>query len=307
MGPVRVFVTGATGAVGQPAVQALLGAGHHVTGVARSTEKADLLRSLGAEPVHVDLFDADAVAAAIAGHDAVANLATKIPPTSKAALKRSWQENERIRREASAHVADAVLASAAGRLVQESIAFAYAEGSGDEWLDEDTPLDLPPGFDALEVAEANAKRVTEGGKVGVVLRFGNFYGPGAAHSQDWVRLARRRLPGTMGDPAGYWPTIHLDDAGRAVVAALDAPAGTYNVVDDEPLTKEQMGLVMAEAAGAKPPRQMPKVADKLATSRAPMLGRSLRVSNRRFEEATGWAPDHPSFREGWGPTAAALS
>jgi len=123
----KVFVTGGTGVVGTRAVPALVGAGHDVTAVARSEAKAALVRSMGAVPVTVDLFDAGAVGAAVEGHEAVLHLATNIPPMARAARSKAWVINERLRREASNHLVDAALATGATRYVQESICFPYLD------------------------------------------------------------------------------------------------------------------------------------------------------------------------------------
>ncbi|MCB1006795.1 MAG: NAD(P)H-binding protein, partial [Acidimicrobiales bacterium] len=245
--PTRVLVAGATGVVGLPAVRALVAGGHEVTGVARSAAKADRLRAEGAHPVAVDLFDPVAVKDAAAGHDVVVNLATHVPPTSKAWRAGAWAENERLRTEASTILADAALAVGATRFVQEALAFAYAD-HGDAWIDEDEPLDPPEGLDGVRTAEANARRVTDAGGTGVVLRFGNFYGPTAAHTRDQWRLARRRISSTLGPLDAPWSVIHTDDAGTAVAAALSAPPGPYHVVDDEPLRRRELDLAIAHAA-----------------------------------------------------------
>jgi nucleoside-diphosphate-sugar epimerase len=302
---VKIFVAGATGVVGRPAVRALVEAGHEVTGVARSDEKAALLRGLGAGPVAVDVFDPGALKDAVAGHDVVINLATHIPPVSKAALPGAWNENARLRTEAATNLADAALAAGAGRYIQESIAFSYPD-SGDAWLDEDTPLDMPSFGESIAVAEAQAARVTEAGAVGVVLRFGQFYAPYAGHTLAMAKAARRRVSPAMGPAEGYLASIHADDAGRAVVAALDAPAGTYNVTDDEPVTRAEFDQIVAEALGVKPPRRVPKALVKAGGSKMSFLTRSQRVSNRRFKEATSWSPTYPSIRETWAAIAAEL-
>lgn len=301
----HIFVAGATGVVGIPAVRALLAEGHEVTGVARTPAKADQLRALGAEAVAVDLFDATAVKAATEGHDVVVNLATRIPPTSKAWRAGAWDENERIRREVSAHLADAVLDHGAERFVQEAIAFAYSD-HGDDWIDEDEPLDPPPGFESLLAAEAAATRVTEAGAVGVVLRFANFYGPDAAHTHDTARLARRRVSSMLGPVDAYWSVVHTDDAGSAVAAALTAPAGVYHVVDDRPLHRSELDLAIAHGVGVASLRLPPKPVRRLAESRAELLTRSIRASNARLKAASGWAPAFPSAHEGWAAVAAAL-
>jgi nucleoside-diphosphate-sugar epimerase len=301
----NIFVAGATGVLGRRAVAQLVEAGHEVTGVARTDEKAAQLRALGVTPVTVDLFDAGALKDAVAGHDVVMNLATHIPNLSRAALPGAWAENDRIRSEASRNLVDAALAAGATRYVQEAISFLY-EDRGAEWIDEEVPLDLPPLGGSMVTAEAEARRFTEGGGTGVVLRFGQFYAPEAAHTLAMAKLVRRRLTPALGPPDGYVTTIHADDAASAVVAALDAPAGVYNVTDDEPVTRKEFGQTVAAAFGRKPPHAIPRVLGKVGGSNAAPLMRSQRVSNRRFKGATGWAPTYPSVREGWPVVAAAM-
>lgn len=302
----KVFVTGATGAIGRRAVPALVAAGHTVTGVARSDAKAEQLRSAGAEPARVDLFDPPAVAAALQGFDAVCNLATSIPAPSKAIRTKAWTMNDRIRREASRNLVDGALGAGASHFVQESIAFLYPD-SGDRLVDEDVPLDMPPFVDATAVAEEQARRFTAGGGTGVVLRFGFFYGVGSQHTDDMVRLARRRVASQMGPSEAYWPSIHLDDAATAVVAALHAPAGTYNVVDDDPVRVVEFYEALASAFDFKSPRLTMKTMAKLAGSKADLYQRSQRVSNARFKAASGWAPAYPSVREGWPQVAQEMA
>lgn len=301
----KIFVAGATGVLGRRAVVELVEAGHAVTGIARTDEKARQLRADGVTPVTVDLFDAAAIKAAVDGHEVVANLATHIPNLSRAALPGAWSENDRIRADGSRNLVDAALATGADRYIQESIAFLYSDG-GEAWLDEETPIDLPPlGRSTLD-AEAQARRLAESGGTGVVLRFGQFYAPEAAHTIAMAKMVRRRLAPAVGDPDGYAPTIHADDAASAVVAALQAPSGTYNVTDDEPLTKREFGRVVADAFGLKPPRMMPKTLVKAGGAKINYLARSHRVSNRRFKEATGWSPRYPSVREGWPAIAPSI-
>jgi nucleoside-diphosphate-sugar epimerase len=294
----RVFVAGATGVLGRRVVPLLVEAGHEVSAVARGPEKAAALRAQGATPVAVDLFDGQAVTEAVAGHDAVLNLATSIPMGMKAAQTSAWADNDRIRTEASAHLVDAALAAGARRFVQESIAFTYADG-GDGWLSEDAPLDPIPHTRSALVAEAAARRFTQAGagRVGVALRFAYFYGQ-VGHTADLLRLTRAGVAPAFG-PGTYLPSIHIDDAATAVVAALKAPAGDYNVADDEPLTKAEYFEAVAASIGVRPPRVPPLALARAAGSVARLQARSLRVSNRQFKEATGWAPRYPSAREGW--------
>ena len=294
----KIFVTGATGVIGTRAVPALVAAGHQVTAVARGDAKAELVRSLGADPVAVDLFDPDAVKAAVAGHDAVAHLATNIPPMHKAALVGAWDTNERLRREASRNLVDAALSAGAGRYVQESICFPYLDG-GDRWIDEDSPIEHDGVFGGAAEAEAQAARFTAAGGTGVVLRFAQFHGPGSSHVEAFNRIARRRVNPFVGPPDAYASFVHADDAGSAVAAALRAPAGIYNVGDDEPLTRRQAGEAVAEALGVKPPKSIPGPVQAAMPRTAKSLTRSLRIANGRFKAATGWAPAHPSIRGSW--------
>lgn len=302
----KIFVAGATGVLGRRAVAQLIAAGHTVTGVARSPEKADLVRSLGATPATVDLFDAGALKEAVAGHDVVANLATHIPPFSKAALPGAWNENNRIRSEASRNLVDAALSADATRYIQEAIAFMYEDG-GDGWIDEDQPLAVPALGKSQLDAERETARFTASGGVGIVLRFGQFYAPDAGHTISMINMAKKRVAPALGDPDGYAAVIQIDDAGSAVVAALRAPAGVYNVVDDEPLTKRASGEVLAGVLGKKAPHHIPKAVLKAAGKKTDYLMRSHRVSNKRFKDATGWTPRYPSVREGWPAVVSAAT
>ncbi|HZA75100.1 MAG TPA: NAD(P)H-binding protein [Acidimicrobiales bacterium] len=292
----RVFVAGATGVAGKEAVRHLVSAGHVVTGVARSAEKALLLERFGARPVAVDLFEATAVKRVISRHEAVVNVTTHIPPFSRAAIPGSWRENDDIRREVSRNLVDAALASGATRYIQESIAFAY-EDRGDEWIDEDTPLDLVRLTESLAVAEDRAARITAKGATGIVLRFGQFYAPHASHTIGLVETARRGIFPLPGRPEEYVPTIHHEDIGSAVVVALAAPAGAYNVVDDDPLTKRALSDVLARSVGRERLHHLSASALELGPS-GRLYVRSNRSSNRRFRAVTNWRPRYSSARDG---------
>ncbi|MFT4263410.1 MAG: NAD(P)H-binding protein [Nocardioides sp.] len=299
----RVFVTGGTGAIGPHAVRALIGAGHEVTALARTDAKAAQLVALGARPVLGSLFDADWLAEALAGHDAVANLATAIPGSLQYARGGAWKENTRIRTEGSTAVVDAALAAGVPRLIQESIALAYPD-RGREWIDESVPLELFPIVRSTPVAEGNVDRFTAAGGTGVTLRFGLFYGPGSVQSAEMIAAARWHLAAVLGPPTAYWSPIHLEDAGAAVAAALTAGAGVYNVVDDEPVTKTAFASAIGDAVGVRAWIRGPGRLVGLAGASTSAITRSLRVSNRRFKDATGWAPRYPSAREGWRATVA---
>jgi nucleoside-diphosphate-sugar epimerase len=303
----KVFVSGATGVLGQQAVPALVAAGHQVSAVARTPAKAQAVRAAGAEPVAVDLFDATAVRKAVAGHHAVVNLATHIPPATRAARRGAWADNDRIRREVSAHLAEAALAEDLPRMVQESIGFLYADG-GDSWLAEDAPTSPTPVTASALDAEANARRLAAGGGAAVVLRFGQFYGPTAGHTREMVQAARRlRVAVLPGPPQGFASSVHTDDLGPAVVAALEAPSGIYNVCDDEPVRRAEWAALLAAAVGRDRLLNPGRLAAALGGRTAEAVGRSQRMSNARFRQATGWAPVVPSVRTGLPATVAAIS
>jgi nucleoside-diphosphate-sugar epimerase len=302
----KVFVTGATGVVGLPVVTALVDAGHHVAAVTRTDEKAQLVASLGAVPIRVDLFDSDAVAHAVSGQDAVVNLATKIPPMREAARRSAWRENDRIRREASRNLVDAALAADVEWYVQESVAFMY-EDRGDEWIDEDVPFDPPPLAASTLEAEGQARRFDASGRTGVVLRFGMFYGPTSSHTCDLAASARRGFVVLPGRPDAYMTSVHADDAAAAVPLALAVPSGAYNVVDDEPLTRREYCDALAAAVGVKRVHNLGSWAGRAPSETLRAVGRSQRVSNKRFRDATGWSPRHPTARDGLREVIAAMA
>jgi nucleoside-diphosphate-sugar epimerase len=293
----RVFITGGTGVVGTRAVPALVAAGHDVTAVARTAARADLVRSMGATPITLDLFDPEAVNAGVAGHEAVIHLATNIPPMTRAALPKAWDTNERLRREASNLLVDAALAGGATRYVQESICFPYLD-QGDAWIDEDSPLEHIAVFAGAAVAEAAAARFTAGA-TGIVLRFAQFHGPGSSHVEAFNGLVRKRINPFVGPPHAYTSFIHADDAGSSVATALTLPAGTYNVADDEPLTRAEAGKAVAEALGVKAPKTVPSPVRAALPRSGKLMMKSLRISNRKLKAASGWAPTHPSIRGSW--------
>jgi len=301
----RVFVAGGTGAVGGHAIPALVREGHSVSALARTPEKAAALSAQGATPVSVSLFDRSGLTAVFSGQDAIVNLARAIPSMSRWMSTKAWRRNDRVRTDGSAAIVDAALAAGVDRVVQESVSMLYRD-HGTRWVDEDGPLDRYPMARANLAAEANVRDFSEADGTGIVLRFGWFYGPGAAHSEQLFALARRHLGLVLGPPDSYVSSIHVADAGAAVAAALYAPAGTFNIVDDEPLTKREYADALAHAAATAmwlrgPGRAALVLGDKLTS-----LTRSLRISNARFRAATGWAPRLPSAREGWIATAEAL-
>ena len=289
----EIVITGSTGVIGRRAVREVLAAGHRVTGVTRSASGRERLESLGASAVEADVFDEASLRRAFDGVDAVINLLTHVPRADRMADPSAWAENDRVRTEASAAIARAAQAAGVHRLVQESIAFVYADG-GDAWLDEDAPVAGGGVTTTALTAERNARELFGGDSV--VLRFGLFMGPESGSTKAALEAARAGASIAPGSPGAYRPTVWLDDAGAAIAAALRAPAGTYNVADTEPSTNGEMDAALAAAVGVdalppRPPQDGP-------------LGRSQRVLNRRLREATGWAPRVRAGTETWARVAA---
>ena len=293
----HIFIAGATGVVGRRVLPLLVARGHRVTAAVRSPHRVPLVESLGARALVADLFDPEAARGAVSGHEVAINLATHIPAMSRMMLPGAWRENDRVRRELSRNLADAVIATGAARFVQESFALVYPDG-GDRWIDERTSL-APQRYNRSIVdAERSAERVTRAGRAGVVLRFAGFYGP-----DDMLRtsiaMVRRGWSPLPGRPEAYVSSISQDDAASAVVAALGAPAGVYNVVDDLPLPRRHFVRSLAAAVGAPPPRFAPAWTAWLLGGPGRLIARSLRLSNHRLRGATGWAPRWPGVLDAW--------
>jgi nucleoside-diphosphate-sugar epimerase len=288
-----IVITGSTGVIGRRAVRELVTAGHRVTGVTRSARGRARLEELGARAIEADVFDEASLRRAFEGANTVVNVLTHVPGPEQMGDPSAWAENDRVRTEASAAIARAATAAGVRQLVQESIAFVYADG-GDAWIDEDAPVEGGGVTSTALTAERNARELFDGDTV--VLRFGLFMGVDSESSQAALAAARGGASVAMGPPSAYRPTIALDDAARAIVAALRAPAGTYNVVDDDPPTNADIDAALAAAVGVdalrtQPPQDSP-------------LGRSQRVSNRRLHEATGWSPRRHAGTGIWAELAA---
>jgi nucleoside-diphosphate-sugar epimerase len=295
----RVLVIGSTGTLGRPAVRRLLADGHQVTGLARNEERAAAVAKQGITPAVADLFDAESLATVLPGHEAVLNLATRIPPAGKALLGMGWAENDHIRVDGSAALVTAALASADVRVVvQEGVAFYYADG-GDTELTEESPVDVTAQLRSSVIAHENVARFTSagGGRVGVALRIAALHGDDPL-TRALLRSARLGLPVVYGDPMAWTTVIHPSDAATGAVAALSAPAGVYNV-GATPLRKRDLGAVIAEAAGARRARTLQggRVLRRMSVFAA--FARSLRVVSTKLTDATGWQPTRPTPAVDW--------
>ncbi len=300
----RVFVAGATGVIGRRLLPALRAAGHEPIAMTRSPEKADTLTAQGIEAVVCDAYDAAGLTRAIADArpDQIVHALTDLPEDiNMRRFERELQSTGRLRREGTRNLLAAARAAGVQRIVAESIAFAYApEG---EWVkDEDAPLataQLP--FVAEPLADLERQTLEAGG---IVLRYGQLYGPGTSFTQDgsWAaNLRRRRLP-IVGAGSGVFSFLHVDDAASATVAALEhrGPA-TYNVVDDDPAPIHAWVPAYARAVGAPKPWRAPAWVGRLAAGRIPveMMNELRGASNARIKRELGWQPKYASWREGF--------
>lgn len=301
----RIFVAGATGVIGRRLIPLLIDAGSEVTAVARSKAKGNQLTEQGATPVTLNLFDPQAVKDAVAGHNTVINVATHIPSGLRAIMPGAFAENIRIRREASKNLANAAIAARAQRFVQESFAPAYPD-RGDEWIDEDVPIMPGTYIESVREAESSAATFTRSGGAGVVLRFSNLYSPDSSLTLDIVNAVKKGIAPVFGGPDGFMSSIWADDAAAAVFASLRVPAGVYNVTDNVPMRRREVFDLLARMLGVKTPRIPPLWLTKIAGSFGDTLGRSHRLSNARFRQASGWVPRVPSVKEGWQILAAEL-
>jgi 2-alkyl-3-oxoalkanoate reductase len=293
----RIIMTGGTGVIGRRVVPLLLARGHEVTLATRRNSvrpKPSVVRA-----VSVDLFNEASLVAAVRGHDAVINLATHMPSSSTQMLFRSaWRANDRIRRAGSRNLVEAALRSDVGCLVQESFAPTYPD-RGDRWIDESVPLE-PAAYNRTVLdAESSARQFSAAGRRGITLRFAAFYGPDSGPLKDLMRLLKKGWAPLPGDPRGFMSSVSHDDAAAAVVAALGARPGEYNVVEDEPVRREEYANSLASLLGAPRPRFPPRWSTLLFGAVGQALARSLRISNRKLRDETGWAPIYPSVREGW--------
>jgi len=299
----KIFVTGATGVVGRRAVPLLVAEGHEVTVMTRRDGPLRAPWAGDVRTARADLFDPASLTPAVRGHEVVINLATHMPSSSfRMTFRRAWRTNDRVRREGSRNLVDAALAGGVERFVQESFAMTYPD-RGDSWIDESVPLD-PVTYNRTVVdAEQSARRFTAAGRTGVVLRFALFYGPDSRVLTGMLRVLRWGWVLVPGRSEGFISSLSHDDAATAVVHALRARPGEYNVTDDEPLRRREFFGALAALAGARTPRFPPRWMTPLFGDAGKLLARSVRLANTKFRRETNWTPRYRSAREG---LAAAL-
>jgi nucleoside-diphosphate-sugar epimerase len=305
----RVFVAGASGAIGRRLVPRLVAAGHDVTGMTRSEAGAGAIRAAGARAAVVDVFDRDALDTAVAeaAPEVLVHQLTALPRRFEPRRRELYDATNRVRTEGTRNLVVATRACGTSRIVCQSVAFAYAP-EGPRVKSEEAPLHdhAPPPFGAAvrALAEMEQMVLEPGAPEGVVLRYGWFYGPGTyfgegGHTESEVR--RRRFP-VVGEGGGLFSFVHVDDAAEATVRALDhGRPGVYNVVDDEPGAMRDWLPAYARAIGASPPRRVPGWLARLLAGRmtADMSVSLPGASNARARHELGWEPRWPSWRKGF--------
>jgi len=298
----RVFLAGATGAVGRPLLRQLREAGHEVIGTTRSPEKREQISVAGATPVIVDALDTQALRRAVveAQPEIVINELTRLPERlNYRKSKQTFGATDELRGTVGPALAGAAAEAGAHRLISQSVCFAYASTGKRAHTEHDA---LQEGRLAIETLE-HATLETPGLE-GIVLRYGYFYGPGTFFAHDGTTYAdvrRRRLP-LVGKATGVLSYVHTDDAASATVAALDhGPPGTYNVCDDDPAPMSEWLPAYAEAIGAKTPLRAPAWLARLVAGRT-AVGLALRLegaSNAKAKRELGWEPRYASWRQGF--------
>jgi 2-alkyl-3-oxoalkanoate reductase len=312
----RVFLAGATGAVGSRLVPQLIAAGHSVVGTTRHQDKADRLRFLGAEPAVLDPLDPAAVTAAVAAAepDVLVHQLTALSGLSNLrAFEREFAETNRLRTEGTDILLAAGRAAGVRRVVAQSFGgWPYARVGGPV-KDEDAPLDPTPAPNAVTglAAIRHLETAVVAYGEGLALRYGGFYGPGTSLGPGGVHvdIVRARKFPIVGDGGGIWSFCHIDDAASATVAAIERGApGVYNVADDEPAPVREWLPVLAAALGAPPPRHVPAwLARPLLGGQGMVMMTTARgMSNAKAKRELDWTPAYPSWRDGFRDLAAAL-
>ena len=306
----RVLVAGATGAIGRQLVPRLVAAGHEVHGITRSDSKQAMLYELGAVPVVADALDPDQVAEAVgrARPDVIVHQLTAIGALDMRHFDRDFALTNRLRTEGTDNLLSAGQAVGVRRFVAQGVSGygAYARTGGPIKTEED-PLDAAPvramretlgGIRHLEEAVLGASWT-----VGIVLRYGVFYGPGTsmAPGEEQFELVRKRKFPLVGDGGGVWSFIHVGDAAEATVAAVEhGRRGVYNVVDDDPAPVAEWLPALAQQLGAKQPMRVPRFIGRLFAGEAGvvMMTDVRGASNAQAKLELAWRPAHPSWRQG---------
>jgi nucleoside-diphosphate-sugar epimerase len=307
----RIFVAGATGAIGKRLVPLLVRGGHSVVATTRTAGKSGLIRAMGGEPLVLDALDRSAVMRGVAGAspDVVVHQLTAIPPdVNPGRLDEQFVLTNRLRTEATAHLLDAARAAGTRKFVAQSYTGWPNARSGGRIKSEDDPLDPNPPAAMRETLDAirTLERLvtTAEGIAGIVLRYASFYGPGTSFGSDGTTtgmIRKGKFP-VVGGGKGVWSFIHIDDAAAATLAAIERGApGIYNIADDEPVEVGEFLPEVARLLGGRKPMRLPVWIARLAVGEAGvvMMTEARGASNEKAKRALGWQPRFASWREGF--------
>ncbi len=307
----RVFIAGATGAIGQRLVPLLVDAGHQVTGTTRTPEKMDGLQLVGATPLLLDGRDGPAVRRAVLDStpEVVIHQMTALSgDLDFRHFAKTFAETNRLRTETTDRLIEAAVEAGARRFIAQSFTGWPNEQSGSPVKTEEDPLLANPAGPVKETVEAilHLEGVTTGsaGIEGLALRYGGFYGPGNALGKGGAMLdavAKGQVP-VVGGGSGIWSFIHIEDAAGATALAVDRGApGVYNIVDDEPAPVSEWLPYLADVIGARPPRRVPAWLARLIVG-GPMVTMMTKIrgsSNAKAKRELGWDLRYPSWRVGF--------
>jgi nucleoside-diphosphate-sugar epimerase len=307
----RVFVAGATGAIGKQLVPRLVGAGHEVIGMTRSESKRTLLEQLGAEPVVADALDPDQVTDVLARAkpEVIVHELTAIGPIDMRHFDRDFALTNRLRTVGTDNLLSAAQAVGVRRFVAQSVSAygAYARTGGPVKSEED-PLSSTPPREMHETLSAihHLEQAVLGAEWtdGIVLRYGVFYGPGTslAPGEEQFELIRKRKFPLVGDGGGVWSFIHVADAAEATLAAIErGRPGVYNIVDDDPARVAEWLPALAQMLGAKKPMRVPRLVGRMFAGQAGlvMMTEVRGASNAKAKRELDWQPRFTSWREGF--------
>jgi len=307
----RVFVAGATGAIGKQLVPRLAAAGHEVHGMTRSESKQAMLHDLGAVPVIADALDPDQVAEAVAQAkpEVIVHQLTAIGALDTRHVDRDFALTNRLRTEGTDYLLSAGQAVGVRRFVAQAVAGygAYVRTGGPVKSEED-PLDPAPARDMRQTLAAirHLEEAVLGARwtEGIVLRYGAFYGPGTSLTPggEQFELIRKRKFPLVGDGGGVWSFIHVADAAEATVAAVEhGSRGVYNVVDDDPAPVAEWLPALAQTLGTKKPVRVPRFVGRLFAGEVGvvMMTELRGASNAKAKRDLGWQPTHASWRQGF--------
>jgi nucleoside-diphosphate-sugar epimerase len=307
----KVFVAGATGALGRQLVPQLVAKGHEVVGMTRSADKQDLVRSLGATPAVADALDPDAVAQAVAQAepDVIVHQLTALSGDfDMRHIREFFAVTNRLRTEGTDHLLAAGRAVGIQRFVAQSYAGWPAARTGGPVKTEEDELDPTPpdamrdALDAIRYLETSVTGATW--TAGLVLRYGGFYGPGTGMSRggDQAQLIEKRKWPVVGDGGGVWSFVQIEDAATATVEAIEhGSPGVYNVVDDDPAPVREWLPALAGALGARKPMRLPRWLGRIAAGEAGvvMMTEVRGASNAKAKRELGWQLRYPSWRQGF--------